>query len=130
MGMRTFLAFARRGPLNRATALNCLVINQLATPGLGTIMAGYWVMGMVELSLALIGFTAIVGWMWQWFARQIQSLQESAPAVTAHSSLGWIGLTIFALAWLLSASSSWRLWRAARRNEAGQPPVIPGPKPS
>ena len=130
MRMRIFSAFARRGPLNRATALNCLVINQLATPGLGTIMAGYWVMGVLELSLALIGFTAIIGGMWQWFSRQIQSLEESAPAVAAHSSLGWTGLTIFAVAWLLSAASSWRLWRAAQRNESGQPPVIPTAKPS
>ena len=52
----------KRNPPSLATARTALVINQFATPGLGSLMAGRYLAGSIQLLLALAGFTLIVAW--------------------------------------------------------------------
>ena len=54
--MKASLTTRRRKLLSPATARNAALVNQLATPGLGTIMAGRIVTGAGQLLLALAGF--------------------------------------------------------------------------
>src|SRR6267142_5883224 len=49
----------------RSTATTCLILNQFATPGLGSLMARRWFAGTGQLVLAVAGFCLLVGWFVQ-----------------------------------------------------------------
>lgn len=100
-------------PLDRPAALACAGINLLATPGLGTMMAGRLWAGLAQLAIAVIGF----GLVMIWFAVKFWSMLGNADS-PPH---GWwqLGLAIFLAGWLASAWSSYDLWRKAG------PPIPP-----
>ena len=75
-------------PLSRARVWTCILTNQLATPGLGSLMARRVLAGTGQLLLALAGFVLIVGWMFELFHRVF--LQQLGGPVPADSS-GWMG---------------------------------------
>src|SRR4051812_35502795 len=54
-------------PLSRTTAVACVGINLLATPGLGTIMAGRWLAGLAQLAFAGVGFGLFLMWFGYYF---------------------------------------------------------------
>ncbi len=122
-----------RQPLSRAQALNCLLVNQFATPGLGSLMAHRWLPGLAQLGIFLGGFFCTVGWFVQRsFAtyRLVTGLPEQPPRFP------WLGAWAFGLAfagWLLSWITSVGLLREARSNEANMPlpkqPVPPKLQP-
>jgi hypothetical protein len=121
--------FPTRKPLSPATARNAALINQLATPGLGSLMAGRWVAGFGQLALAVAGFVFVILWfiaIMRQFYGEINGNVEVKP-------VGWIGLVgviLFAAAWLWSLVTSISLIREGRRNatslfEQPQPPPLP-----
>ncbi|HEX5221123.1 MAG TPA: hypothetical protein VFZ59_16285 [Verrucomicrobiae bacterium] len=118
-----------RKPLTSATARNAVLINQLATPGLGSLMAGRYLSGTGQLLLAVTGFLFFVAWfvaVMRQFYGQIQGDVEVKPV----GWIGWTGLAIFAAAWLWSWGTSISLLREVRRNNAAiftqpQPPPLP-----
>jgi hypothetical protein len=120
--------FSARGPIKRSTALNCLLINQFATPGLGSLMGRRFLAGLMELIIALAGFGFVVGWFVQLFMGMLHDFSEAPANSAPHSWLGEVGLILFATAWLLSWITSVSLLREARRNEANLPPVIVPPR--
>src|SRR6185295_12947044 len=63
--MRIFSAPALDKPLDHRRAWVCVVVNQLAFPGLGTIMAGRRI-GFPQAAVMLLGFFLAVGFM-AWF---------------------------------------------------------------
>ena len=115
--------------LTSGTARNAALINQLATPGLGSLVAGRFVAGAGQLTLAITGFVFFVLWflaLMRQFYGQIEGNVEVKP-------VGWLGLTglaIFGAAWLWSLATSISLLREARRNRTAlfnqpQPPPLP-----
>lgn len=119
---------APRKLLTPASARNAVLVNQLATPGLGSLMAGRYVSGAGQLLLAITGFGLFILWfvaVMRQFYGQIQGDVEVKP-------VGWIGLTglaVFAAAWLWALATSISLLREARRNQASlvaepQPPPL------
>lgn len=95
----------------------CVGINLLATPGLGTIIAGRFLAGALQLILAVIGFCLIIAWFFYLF----QATLEAAPAGNA-----WMwqsGVAFFATGWLFSLWSSLDLIRQAKTNT---PPKLDG----
>lgn len=119
---------APRKLLTPASARNAVLVNQLATPGLGSLMAGRYVSGAGQLLLAITGFGLFLLWfvaVMRQFYGQIQGDVEVKP-------VGWIGLTglaVFAAAWLWALATSISLLREARRNQASlvaepQPPPL------
>ena len=108
MCMKTSSASRRRGKrLDRSAAMACAGINLLATPGLGTLMAGRLWAGLAQLAVAVIGFVLVMIWMALKFWSVING---SAPP--AH--WWWqLGLPIFLAAWVASAWSSYDMWREA-----------------
>lgn len=75
-------------------------INLLATPGLGTIMAGRYASGAVQLVIATAGFALFLAWM---LAKFKSLIDESAPP----AAWKWqAGLGLFVVAWILSLISS------------------------
>lgn len=117
--MRTFSA---KKPLSRTTARNSFLINQLATPGLGSLMAGRWIAGLGQLGLALIGFCLVVAWFLTVLRQLYQQINGEKPP-ESYSWIGQMGAVFFGAAWLWSLVTSLSLLRQAReQGNQGQPP--------
>jgi 4a-hydroxytetrahydrobiopterin dehydratase len=106
-----------RKPVSRATARNAALVNQLATPGLGSLMARRWFAGGAQLILATAGFTLIMVWFGKEMIRLYNLQYFDKPLSDAPApSINWIwqtGLILFVAAWLWSAWTSYRLVREA-----------------
>ena len=111
--MRTSSA---KKPLNRTTARNSFLINQFATPGLGSLMAGRWVAGIGQLVLAVIGFCLLVAWFLT-VMRQVYQQINGEPPAGSNAWLGQMGAVVFGAAWLWSLVTSLSLMREARELE-------------
>jgi hypothetical protein len=118
--------FSAAGPVKRSTAMNCLLVNQLATPGLGSLMGRRILAGIVQLALALLGFTLVIAWMVQ---RTYRIISELPPATGGYSWFGEAGGIMFAASWLLAWVTSLSLLRESR-NDDGANPAAPPPPPS
>ncbi|SPE58795.1 conserved hypothetical protein [Verrucomicrobia bacterium] len=110
--------------LSRATARNCFLINQFATPGLGSIMAGRRWVGCGQLLLALAGFAMVLGWFALLANNFYQQLMDDAPP-QSPAWLGKAGAVVFGLAWLWSLVTSLSILRSAKDNPANVPPRLP-----
>jgi hypothetical protein len=115
----------QRKLLSRAAARNAALVNQFATPGLGSLMARRWIAGAGQLLLSVTGFAFVVAWV---AAASVQ-LYRQIQYDTQPRPVGWIGeigAAIFALAWLWALVTSLSLLREARRNETDKPipPVL------
>lgn len=108
----------RPRPLDRAKALNCLILNQLATPGLGSWLGGRRIAACGQLLLAGTGFSLIVLWFMRLMIDLVHQLNGRAVAGGWHRKLGAGGGGLFLLAWLWALCTSLSLLRQARRNEA------------
>src|SRR5579864_5134671 len=100
--MRTSSA---RKPLSRTTARNSFLINQFATPGLGSLMAGRWLAGIGQIILAVIGFSFVVAWFFMLMSQIYQQINSEV----SPKSVAWVGETgaiIFVAAWLWSLVTS------------------------
>ena len=109
-------------PLNRTKARNAALINQLGTPGLGSLIAGRYKAGTGQLILFLAGFCLFVAW----FVRvALQLYQQLNGGVEAQpKSIAWLGeagASAAGLAWLWSLFTSLSLLRQARANEHPPP---------
>jgi hypothetical protein len=106
-----------RPPLTRVRARNCYLANQFATPGLGSIMGGRWLVGIGQVTVAVVGVVvAFVG-----FARECQDLirmiHDEPPTGAPAARIMLLGTAIFALAWLWALVTSRSLRREAETNE-------------
>lgn len=109
-------------PLSPKAARNCVLINQLATPGLGSLMAGRYVAGTGQILLALIGFGLVVAWFVGLLNQMYQQFNGDASPKSV-AGLGEAGALSFAAAWLWSLITSFSLLREARANEAYPKPA-------
>ena len=115
--------FSVARPLNRTAARNCALINQLATPGLGSLMAGRYVAGTGQILVALLGFGLVVAWFVALMAQMYQEMDNNMPPKSV-AWLGELGGLIFVAAWLWSLITSLSLLREARANDGtAQPPT-------
>ena len=108
-------------PLNRTTARNCFLVNQCATPGLGSLMAGRRAAGIGQLLVAVAGFVMMVGWFVLLALQIYNELIHDAPPKSV-AWLGKAGAVTFAAAWLWSLVTSLSVLREARANESRLPP--------
>jgi hypothetical protein len=115
--------------LTPATARNAALINQFATPGLGSVMGGRIASGIGQLALAVTGFGLVI----LWFVAEMRQFYGQIEGNVEVKPVGWIGLIgagVFAAAWLWSLVTSISLLREARRNTntvfaQAQPPPLP-----
>jgi hypothetical protein len=114
-----------RKPVDTVSARNAALVNQLATPGLGSLMARRWIAGSGQLALAVAGFAMVVVWF---FKVMIQYYGEIGGDVQPQP-VGWIGETggiLFVASWFWSLVTSISLFFEARRNAAAEPSVKVG----
>ncbi len=119
MRMKPSFPQPRRKPVDTVNARNAALVNQLATPGLGSLMAGRWVAGSGQLALAVAGFVLVVVWF---FKVMIQYYGEIGGDVQPHP-VGWIGVTggiLFVVSWFWALVTSISLFFEARRNAAAE----------
>lgn len=116
-------------PPKRSAALNCAIINQLATPGLGSLMARRYFAGAVQLLLALIGFLLFVGWFIQKMMSTYRLVSDLPPQPDRYPWMGKAGVLIFFGSWLLAWPTTISVLRTARKAEAENlPPRLVPPK--
>jgi hypothetical protein len=103
-------------PLTRGRLLICILINQLATPGLGSLIARRFLSGAGQLLLALGGFGLIVTWMVQFFYAVMRQ-QMGEPAHSPDRWLSTWGSILFGASWLWALVTSFGLWRQMKALE-------------
>ena len=99
-------------PLSRATARNAALLNLLATPGLGSLLARRWIAGGGQLALALVGFALFL----VWFVKEMTQFYGQISGNVEVRPIGKFlvaGLFLFALGWIWSAVTSFSLMREA-----------------
>ena len=118
--------------LGQSKAIYCFVINQLATPGLGSLMGKRTLAGAGQLTLSVAGFLMLVGWMIRYFSQMVQKEMGETVTSNSHAWMGKWGLICFAASWLWALVTSIGLLRQARREQTAQqrePPRITKPPP-
>jgi hypothetical protein len=121
------LFFRGDQPLTPAAARNFFVVNQFATPGLGSVMAGRWVAGIGQLLIAIIGFGMVIAW----FAltlRESYKLMDFSVEPKSYAWLGKSGGIVFMVSWLWSLVTSIQLIKEAKANPPVPPPPAVPPK--
>ncbi len=113
-------------PPSRAAARNAALVNQLATPGLGSLMAGRWVAGLGQLAAAVAGFVMLVVWffeiMFQYYGQVTGGVQ-----VRPVGWVGAVGLILFAASWFWALVTSLSLLRQARADEPVESKPVAAP---
>jgi 4a-hydroxytetrahydrobiopterin dehydratase len=102
--------------ISRVKARNAMWLNQLATPGLGSLMAQRWIAGTGQLLVFLAGFTIYCAWAIKNLSQYYNLMYGDAPP----QGIGWnrlasTGVVLCAAAWLWSLWTSFSLLRAASR---------------
>ena len=118
-----------RKPVSRTGARNAALVNQFATPGLGSLMAGRWLAGIGQLLLAVAGFVLFVVWFFETMIQlfgQIDGNATSAPV----AGLAETGAGLFVLAWFWSLVTSITLLNRAKSEEPARPETIAAPTAS
>jgi len=104
-----------------------LVINQGATPGLGSFLAGHRWVGVAQMTVAVAGFLIFMGWFWELAQGSWESLDTGHPAPFPPWRRLVLGLSLFGGAWFWSLATSLRILRDLR---ASVPPLLPEPGPA
>jgi hypothetical protein len=126
--MKQSSAAAPRKPLDRKTAKACLVVNQFATPGLGSLLGRRFVAGTLQLVLAVFGFCLLMLWFVCLLRNTYVDL-TGGRRVPAHGEYGVIGALSFLASWLWAWVTSFSLIREAKNNpEPVEPPLSQPPK--
>ncbi len=113
--------------LGQSKAIYCFVINQLATPGLGSLIGKRAIPGAGQLALALAGFVMLLDWIVHYFYGVIQTEMGEAVTQKPYGWLGKWGAICFAASWVWALVTSISLIRQARREAALQQRVPPTP---
>ena len=123
--MKPFFPRLGQKPPSLSAARNAALVNQLATPGLGSLMAGRWLAGLGQLALAVAGFVMLVVWFFEVMIQYYGQITESAPM----RPVGWIGEIggiLFVAAWFWSLVTSISLLRQAPADKpVGPEPAAP-----
>jgi hypothetical protein len=119
------MRYSSSTPLTPQRLITCILINQLATPGLGSLLARRRRAGTGQLILALAGFGLIVAWMFKFFYGV--ALEELNPSVKPHST-DWLwqwGAILFGASWVWALVTSAALWRQAKQASPGGDSRVP-----
>ena len=113
-------------------ALSCFLVNQFATPGLGSIMGRRLLPGIGQLAFAVMGFVLVLFWFFMTLVQYYNQINSDAP-VKSYARFGEAGALVFAGAWVWALFTSFSLLRVAKAEETARrssiPPRIPAPPP-
>jgi hypothetical protein len=116
--------FSAAKPLSPAAARNCFLMNQFATPGLGSLMAGRILPGLGQLVLALAGFAIfLMGFVLT--MKEYYTLMSGDQSAVSYARYFLAGASIFAVAWFWSLLTSLSIMRQAKVPEPPPPGSVP-----
>jgi hypothetical protein len=120
MLMKPFVPRPNRKAVSRTAARNAALVNQFATPGLGSLMAGRWMAGIGQLLVFLTGCGMIIMYFFQ---LDLHAYGEATGKFEPEPSkrLGEIGLILFVGGWFWALVTSLSLVIRAKPEE----PAIP-----
>jgi len=101
-----------------------VLLNQFATPGLGSLLARHWLAGLGQLAVFLAGFGLFGVWSFQQFNLLLAVLNGAEAAPPGNGRLGLLGFALAALAWLWALGTSLQILRAAKKSAAAPPPML------
>jgi 4a-hydroxytetrahydrobiopterin dehydratase len=105
-----------RKKISRSQARNAALLNQLGTPGLGSLLAGRRVAGALQLLVFLAGFFLFCFWAARNLEQYYRMAFHSAPnEPTGVGWMAWTGVGICVLAWIWSLQTSFSLLREASK---------------
>jgi len=99
--------------LSRKRIISCVMLNLLATPGWGSLVARRWVAGIGQTVLSLVGFGLILVWFYKLVIVQFYGQMSGSVTVQPVGYIGLAGAGLFALAWFWSLATSLTLMREA-----------------
>jgi 4a-hydroxytetrahydrobiopterin dehydratase len=123
--------FSPRGkPLSRATARNAALLNQFATPGLGSLLGRRWIAGGGQLAVFLAGFILFCNWNFRTIGNYYaQAFSDNPPPAGHFGKIAAWSVVLCAAAWLWSLVTSLSMLREAAAGKQrslenfGAPPV-------
>ena len=105
-----------------------IIVNQLATPGLGSWMAGHRIAGAGQLFLSCAGFGLYVVFFGM-ILRGLWAAMNGGPEVPPPASFWWQdALILFGIAWLWAGFTSIQLALELRRRRRTLPPRVSPPR--
>ena len=108
--------FSAPKKISHAKARNAALLNQLATPGLGSLLAGRWLAGTGQLLVFLAGFVIYCAWTLKYLAAYYNLMYSEAPTQTANLKwMLWTGVGLCVAGWLWSLVTSISLMRTASK---------------
>jgi hypothetical protein len=124
--MKPFFPRLGQKPASRADARNAALMNQLATPGLGSLMAGRWIAGTGQLILFLAGFVLLLVWFFEVMIQYYGQVTGDVPT----KPVGWVGITgaiLSTVSWFWALATSISLLIKARSTPETEPAPSPVP---
>lgn len=131
--MKSNSAHDRQPPRLRSRADRlevAIVVNQLATPGLGSWMAGHRTTGAGQLVIASAGFAGSLVHWWRSMRAIWTAAGTGAEAVLPDNSLLMRSLVLFGIAWIWAGFTSLQIYAEIRRLRAAPPTQPPSLDPS
>lgn len=105
-----------RKKISRSKARNAVLLNQLGTPGLGSLVARRWVAGSLQLILFLSGFALFCFWAGRNVVEYYRTGFASKPEQTASAGwMAWTGVGICVAAWCWAMLTGFSLLREASK---------------
>lgn len=123
--MKTLLGFPSPQALKRSQLWACAALNQLAFPGLGSVIAGRRA-GYAQAAIFLLGFMLLMGFMFWYLFCALRFLKDPAGDEEAwraqYRSFAWAwksGLLLCVLSWFWALVSSVGIVRQAQTKTDG-----------
>lgn len=105
-----------RKKISHTKARNAALLNQLASPGLGSLLAGRWLAGCGQLLVFLAGFMVYCAWAINNLKQYYSLMFSDAPVQNVGwNRTAWIGVGLCAAGWFWSLATSLSLLREADR---------------
>ena len=104
--------FSAPKSISPAKARNAVLLNLLATPGLGSLAVGRLVPGAGQLALAIAGFALVMAWFIKILIPYYDLMFGDVRPPPINWSLGEAGLALFVAAWCWSLVTSISIYRA------------------
>jgi 4a-hydroxytetrahydrobiopterin dehydratase len=120
---------ANRKPVSRAKAKNAALLNQLATPGLGSLLCGRWIAGIGQLLVSVAGFALVIIWFIKEMIPYYGLMFAEEPPQFPSLKMLAEGGNLFAVAWLWSAFTSFSLLRESSSGRLRSLEISAAPPP-
>ena len=103
-----------------------MLLNQFATPGLGSLLGRRILPGLGQLALAIAGCALVIAWYALTLMQAYELMDINASAsVASHARLGEAGAVAFLVSWFWALATSLSLLREAKGTDPASPMNIP-----